>query len=424
MVVETIFWFHPLIWWMRTRLVDERERACDEEVLRLGNAPLAYAEGILEVCKSYVESPLVCVAGIGGADLRKRIESIMENSLLARLSVGKKLLIGAAGMFALIAPIMAGILGFSSRQAYQPAPVVVAPPAALPVASKPPALLATAGTMAPRPAPVTLPEAPVADGDGGVQAPPAPSPRFSTSSVKQVAWRLGGGAQNVTATGIDYRQIYIKNLFAKAWPMPSYQFVWPAGMEMPGGNIVDGWYDVSATMQADTTPEQLQLMFQSLLADHFNMSSHWETRNLDVYALKIASGGLRMQKSANPRDPNGPYPGASADGSGWHWKSRLPREAGNGPSGLTLSVFLATLNGFKVDLPVVDQTGLEGYYDLDLNVARDPGVPWPTQRPNDGWNTSTFKDALETQLGLTLVPQTLPTRMLIIDSLDLSPKPN
>ena len=37
MVVEAIFWFHPLVWWLGARLIEERERACDEEVLRLGN---------------------------------------------------------------------------------------------------------------------------------------------------------------------------------------------------------------------------------------------------------------------------------------------------------------------------------------------------------------------------------------------------
>jgi bla regulator protein blaR1 len=53
MLVEAIFWFHPLVWWVGARLVDERERACDEAVLQAGNAPEVYAEGILEVCKLY-----------------------------------------------------------------------------------------------------------------------------------------------------------------------------------------------------------------------------------------------------------------------------------------------------------------------------------------------------------------------------------
>src|SRR5436190_2353769 len=36
MLAEAVFWFHPLIWWIGSRLVEERERSCDEEVVRLG----------------------------------------------------------------------------------------------------------------------------------------------------------------------------------------------------------------------------------------------------------------------------------------------------------------------------------------------------------------------------------------------------
>ena len=39
MLVEAVFWFHPLVWWLGARLIDERERACDEEVLQRGSAP-------------------------------------------------------------------------------------------------------------------------------------------------------------------------------------------------------------------------------------------------------------------------------------------------------------------------------------------------------------------------------------------------
>jgi bla regulator protein BlaR1 len=58
MLVEAAFWFHPLVWWIGTRLVDERERASDEEVVRLGSEPQAYAEGIRRVCEFCLQSPL------------------------------------------------------------------------------------------------------------------------------------------------------------------------------------------------------------------------------------------------------------------------------------------------------------------------------------------------------------------------------
>ena len=85
MVAEALFWFHPLVWWIGARLVDERERACDEDVLRIVGTPLACAEGILRVCQRYVETPLVCVSGVGGSNLRKRLEAIMANRVGIRL---------------------------------------------------------------------------------------------------------------------------------------------------------------------------------------------------------------------------------------------------------------------------------------------------------------------------------------------------
>ena len=79
MLVETIFWFHPLVWWLGARMVDERERACDEDVLRLGGEPQVYAESVLKVCEFYLESPLACIAGVTGSNLKKRMERIMSN---------------------------------------------------------------------------------------------------------------------------------------------------------------------------------------------------------------------------------------------------------------------------------------------------------------------------------------------------------
>ena len=110
MSVEALFWFHPLVWWVGARMVEERERACDEGVLSLGSAPKDYAEAILGVCKLYAESPLVCVSGVTGAILKKRIEAIMNQRMGERLSLAKKLLLTSAGAAALVVPALLGIL--------------------------------------------------------------------------------------------------------------------------------------------------------------------------------------------------------------------------------------------------------------------------------------------------------------------------
>ena len=110
MVVEGIFWFHPLVWWIGARLVEERERACDEGVLSLGNEPRTYADAILTVCKLYVESPLVCVSGVTGANLKRRIEAILTNRTGEGLNRARKFLLAAAGMAALAGPVAIGVL--------------------------------------------------------------------------------------------------------------------------------------------------------------------------------------------------------------------------------------------------------------------------------------------------------------------------
>ena len=123
MLVEAVFWFHPLVWWMESRLVEERERACDEEVLRVSNDPETYAEGILNVCKFNLETPLVCVSGVTGADLKKRNEAIVSYRPTPRLTHARKLLLAVAGTIALAGPIVVGVVN-SPRLRAQSQPAV------------------------------------------------------------------------------------------------------------------------------------------------------------------------------------------------------------------------------------------------------------------------------------------------------------
>jgi bla regulator protein blaR1 len=125
MAVQAVFWFHPLVWWLGARLLDERERACDEEVLRLGNQPRVYAEGILNVCKLYMESPLPCMSGVTGANLKRRIEHIMTQTVAGGLTSTRKLLLGGAALLAVAGPVITGMVN-GSRLSAQPssAPIV------------------------------------------------------------------------------------------------------------------------------------------------------------------------------------------------------------------------------------------------------------------------------------------------------------
>jgi len=72
-LVESTFWFFPPVWWLGARLVEERERACDQAVAQLGIEPRTYAESILKVCHFCLQAPAA-----GEAQARAICNSLRE----------------------------------------------------------------------------------------------------------------------------------------------------------------------------------------------------------------------------------------------------------------------------------------------------------------------------------------------------------
>jgi TonB family protein len=132
MIVEIIFWFHPVVWWIGTRLVVERERACDEEVLEMGTDNQSYAEGILKVCGFCLRAPARFVAGVGGSALAQRIEAIMSCRTSSSSTWVRALPIALLSLCAIV-PLAAGAATASrsaaeqSGQVYKPGKDVTAP---------------------------------------------------------------------------------------------------------------------------------------------------------------------------------------------------------------------------------------------------------------------------------------------------------
>ena len=116
MLVEVIFWFHPLVWWIGARLLEERELACDESVVRSGTDPRTYAEAILTVCRSCLASDLACVAGVSGADLKLRLEAIMTKDV-KELGRVKRIALGVLALAALSMPVWVGITSPAQAEA-------------------------------------------------------------------------------------------------------------------------------------------------------------------------------------------------------------------------------------------------------------------------------------------------------------------
>lgn len=248
MFVETAFWFHPLVWWIGRRMVEEREQACDEEVLRLGSEPRVYAGGILNVCKFYLESPLVCASGVTGADLKRRIEFITSNRVMHNLNVGRRMLLLTASVVALGLPITIGIVHPSQGRAQSTAPRT---PPSFEVASIKPSM--------------------VPEGSSTWDSSPAGSLRMKNQTLRACI-RIAFGVKDNQISG------------GPKW-------------------LDSDRYNIDAKAATPAKDPQLLLMLQALLADRFKLSFHKETRESPGLVLVVAKNGLKI-KPVQPSQNN------------------------------------------------------------------------------------------------------------------------
>ena len=108
MLVEALFWYYPLVWWVGRQMLKERESACDETVVELGAAPRIYAEGILKACRLSLESRLGVMAGAGGSNLSHRVKAIVHGQPPRKLNPTGKAGLVAIGSASLILPVLTG----------------------------------------------------------------------------------------------------------------------------------------------------------------------------------------------------------------------------------------------------------------------------------------------------------------------------
>ena len=109
-------------------------------------------------------------------------------------------------------------------------------------------------------------------------------------------------------------------------------------------------------------------MLQSLLADRFKMKVHYETRNEKVYALVVSNRGLKIHKSENPPDDATLTISIRTGKDGFHLNDRLPDAPPSAPYGIKIAKLVKYFNNGYLDRVMVDKTGLDGYYDINLFI--------------------------------------------------------
>jgi len=106
-LVETLFWFHPAVWWIGRQMLEERERACDEAVLEGGHDGGEYASGILAVCRHCSAGAALTATATSG-NLTQRVRYILGDGRPAALGAVKAMSLLIATIAATTVPMFAG----------------------------------------------------------------------------------------------------------------------------------------------------------------------------------------------------------------------------------------------------------------------------------------------------------------------------
>jgi len=364
------------VWWIRARLVEERERACDQEVLSVVDDAQVYAEGILNVCKLYLESPLVCVAGVTGSDLKRRIEEIMAHRIGKNMDFGRKLLLTAAGLAAIAAPIVIGMMDASPLRAQAPT-----------------ARLA-----------------------------------FEVASVKHNTSTDPRTMRMQTLPGGRFvASIPLIFVITTAYNLPFQSDRLTGGPDW----LRTERYDIEATPDKATIPagisvkerdDRVRLMLQTLLAERFKMVMRRDIKELPVYAVLVKKDGPKLQKAAveekdctetpkGPTDPAACHGFSGGQGQGAHAQA------------VSMSDLASWVSNWS-DHPVIDKTGLQGLY----NIQTEGWVPMRPRPPRPAGQDPTAEDLafadparptlfqIFDRLGLKLESQKAPVEIFVIES--------
>jgi uncharacterized protein (TIGR03435 family) len=169
-----------------------------------------------------------------------------------------------------------------------------------------------------------------------------------------------------------------------------------------------GWvrtdrYDVVAksSFEGNLTEKQLQSMLERLLADRFKLKVHESSRQMPGWALVVDKGGAKLSLSAETEENRDAF--------------RMT-DSGITAQGITMVTFARFVSG-KLGLVGVDETGLLGLYDFNLNwtVEKDPNGPLPD--PQEALRFA-VNSAMHDHLGLKLIPKRISVRTIVIDSVE------
>jgi uncharacterized protein (TIGR03435 family) len=237
----------------------------------------------------------------------------------------------------------------------------------------------------------------------------AMSQEFEVASVKPNTSGERGAHMNSNGGRIRITNASMRALITTAYGVREYQVEGPDWLD-------NERFDVNAKFSEELPkdPEKysalLQGMMQKLLAERFKLAVHRGKKTTEVYALVVGKSGIKFKESEET-------------------DSHTSRSTGNEYEGAAIEIArLSDFLGRRMDLPVLDMTGLKGYYNVKMKWVPDPKTPSGDKGnaplPLESQSGPTLRDALTEQLGLKLESRKAPIEILVIDHLERVPTEN
>jgi uncharacterized protein (TIGR03435 family) len=186
----------------------------------------------------------------------------------------------------------------------------------------------------------------------------------------------------------------LKDLIMQAYEIEDYQVAGiPAWVQSER-------YAIRAKAAKASSPHEIRLMLQALLAERFRLKMHRETKTMAGYVLSVDKGGAKLPppKTGVPADSMG----VIQLGGGEIWGRATSMK--NLARGLRL----------ELERPVIDETKIAGNYDIRLRFEEGNAELADKDRPSDPTAGSIF--AALHELGLRLDSRKVEIGVLVIDA--------
>jgi len=247
----------------------------------------------------------------------------------------------------------------------------------------------------------------------------ATPPRFDAVSLRVAPDILADGDQPhgmiISRGTVDFKWVQLYGTILRAYDKKFYQ--------VPSASWMMKMYSGRATFPPSTPLDQVPVMLRTMLQERFALKCHTETRMEKVWLLEQAPGGAKLTRASD-------HPAAAATGAPSFFRPEPGRtmKVSTDPNKAHLMMNKGKIplfcNQLSTELKraVLDRTGLQGEYDIDVEVALayPKVIPPPTLAPTPPVHRSDMPPlvlgpALK-KLGLKLRPAKEPMEILIVDS--------